>query len=684
MPLAGSRRRTAGAVSRCGGGRLGAAPGVGARLPSMPGSTRGITHSLYAVQRSGDAIVDQFRQRDGTRPEVDTEHPDLRLDLVLRRERAILSLDLSGRAAAPARLAPGHGQAPLKENLAAAILLRARWPEVHAAGGSGRSLCGSATLLIEGAWMAADVAPGWLRERFGFHGWRGHDAALWQSLRDEAQARAKGRPGEIGGHFFGFDDNPTVLAEARRNAQQAGVAGFLHLGRRSLEHLKRPHEATGGDCSCAIRPTVSASVIRPRWCRCITLGERLTREFAGWRAAVIVRVPRSARPSTCARRNTPCSTGPWSASCTASIWRRAMVATARLGPAPAPDGAQPPGKELAAPAQARQREGVHALRVYDADLPEYAAAVDVYEARPAAGTCSAGCTCRIPGAGVDSRGRCRQRWRELLRAAGEALDVPRERIATKQRYRAKVARNTVGWTSGASSSKSRRRPALPGEPVGLPRHRALPRPSPAAGPRARAGARQAFPQPVLLHGCGECLCRRRGRPAPPVWTCPATDLDWASRNLALNGFAGAAHRLVRADAMAFAERDRGEYDLIFVDPPTFSNSKSAADFDVQRDHVRLLRLRATPCPGAAAVLQQLPPLPPRYRSPRRSERAGHQRFQHPLRFLRATHGSIRPGSCGQDRLDVAARWHRCRPGRTKRRFSQLAAASSLVSKEARR
>ena len=71
-----------------------------------------------------------------------------------------------------------------------------------------------------------------------------------------------------------------------------------------------------------------------------------------------------------------------------------------------------------------------------------------------------------------------------------------------------------------------------------------------------------------------------------------TYLEWASRNLALNGFVGPRHRLVQADACAFLQQDREQYDLIYVDPPTFSNSKRADDFDVQRDHVRLLTLCA--------------------------------------------------------------------------------------------
>src|SRR5699024_439153 len=68
----------------------------------------------------------------------------------------------------------------------------------------------------------------------------------------------------------------------------------------------------------------------------------------------------------------------------------------------------------------------------------------------------------------------------------------------------------------------------------------------------------------------------------------ATYLDWASRNLSLNGFEGRAHRLVQADALSFLDLDESRYGLIYVDPPTFSNSKRAEDFDVQRDHVRLL------------------------------------------------------------------------------------------------
>ena len=238
-----------------------------------------------------------------------------------------------------------------------------------------------------------------------------------------------------------------------------------------------------------------------------------------------------------------------------------------------------------------QREGVHALRVYDADLPEYAAAVDVYEARPAAGDMQRWLHVQEYQAPASiPEDVARQRWRELLRAAGEALDVPRERIATKQRYRAKG-----GEKYGRLDQRGE---FLEVEEGGLRflvnlwdyldtglflDHRPL-------RARVRELARgKRFLNLFCYTGAVSVYAAAGGAAGTTSVDLSATYLDWASRNLALNGFAGAAHRLVRADAMAFAEQDRGEYDLIFVDPPTFSNSKSAADFDVQRDHVRLLR-----------------------------------------------------------------------------------------------
>ncbi len=130
----------------------------------------------FAEQRIKDAVVDRFRARAGVRPGVDLARPDIRINLHLTPAEAIVSLDLSGDGLHRRGYRLEGGEAPLKENLAAAILMRAGWPRIAAAGGAlVDPMCGSGTLLVEGALMAGDIAPGLLREYFGFLGWRGFD-----------------------------------------------------------------------------------------------------------------------------------------------------------------------------------------------------------------------------------------------------------------------------------------------------------------------------------------------------------------------------------------------------------------------------------------------------------------------------------------------------------------------------
>ncbi|MGH8212071.1 MAG: THUMP domain-containing protein, partial [Rhodanobacteraceae bacterium] len=195
-------------------------------------SKSAITHGMFAAQRVKDAIVDQCRERFDTRPQIEIEHPAIRLNLRLHKDRAVLSLDLSGTPLHRRGWRRDQGEAPLKENLAAAMLLRARWPEMYANGGVLLDpMCGSGTLIIEAAMMAANVAAGLRRQHFGFLAWRGHDAALWQELHGDAEARALQGLRSLRDCFFGSDSAPLMIEVAKKNAQSAGVAGFVHLQR---------------------------------------------------------------------------------------------------------------------------------------------------------------------------------------------------------------------------------------------------------------------------------------------------------------------------------------------------------------------------------------------------------------------------------------------------------------------
>ncbi|HET6498756.1 MAG TPA: THUMP domain-containing protein, partial [Coriobacteriia bacterium] len=151
-----------------------------------------IGHTGFATLKVKDAIVDRLRARSGARPDVDRVTPDVRVNVALRGEKAVLSVDLSGeRLHRRGYRAPGvQAAAPLKENLAAGVLLLADWPRIAAAEGAlVDPLCGSGTLVLEAALMACDIAPGSLRDRWGLTGWLGHDAGVWARLLAEAAER---------------------------------------------------------------------------------------------------------------------------------------------------------------------------------------------------------------------------------------------------------------------------------------------------------------------------------------------------------------------------------------------------------------------------------------------------------------------------------------------------------------
>jgi 23S rRNA (guanine2445-N2)-methyltransferase / 23S rRNA (guanine2069-N7)-methyltransferase len=276
------------------------------------------------------------------------------------------------------------------------------------------------------------------------------------------------------------------------------------------------------------------------------------------------------------------------------------IATPRRETAEAPalsEGAQMVGNRLRKNLKKfkawRERENVTCYRAYDADLPEYSAAIDVYRSEPEGETWlhvqEYAAPAEIPEATT------RRRLNELLGAVREVFAVPRERIALKTRERGKGGSKYAHIAAGRSDQRGEFLVVREGDAklrvnlfdyldTGLfLDHRPL---------RLRIAAEAEDTRFLNLFGyAGAATVHAaigRARQTTTV-DLSATYLQWCADNLQLNGFVGARHRLVQADAMAWLEADTGQYDLIFCDPPTFSNSARAEDFDVQREHVRLLR-----------------------------------------------------------------------------------------------
>jgi 23S rRNA (guanine2445-N2)-methyltransferase / 23S rRNA (guanine2069-N7)-methyltransferase len=581
----------------------------------LGGATSGITHTHFGALKTKDAIVDQFRQRTGERPSIDLERPDVRIDVRLDRDRATVSLDLSGESLHRRAYRARGVAAPLKENLAAAILLRCGWPAIAGSGGDFVDpMCGSGTLVIEAALMALDIAPGSMRSHLGFIGWRGHDRALWARLIEEAKAR---RAATAGARIVlrGYDQDPGAVRAAIENVERARLRGFVHVERRDLAQL-----------TCDGKPGLL--VTNPPYGERIgdqerlgslyeLLGAKLREHFEGWKAAVFTGNPPLAKAiGIDAKRSHTLYNG------------RIECRLLRFDVEPEQyrGAARPPKDEAAEQAELRarpgarmfanrlrknlkaatdwaQRESVDCFRVYDADMPEYAFAIDLY----GDGTQRWAFVQEYEPPKTVAQEAARSRRREALSVIPEVLGLPRERIHLRKR------RQQKGVAQYEKVAEEREFQVVRENPYrflvnfhdyldsGLFLDHRLTRRR--IGEMAR-GKRFlnlfAYTGTATVHAVGG------GAVASTTVDMSHTYLDWAKRNLALNDLASPHHGFVQADCMAWLAEQQGKdrrYDLMFIDPPTHSRSKRMEeDFDVQRDHVRLLTLAsALLAPGGAIV-----------------------------------------------------------------------------------
>ncbi len=549
-----------------------------------------ITHARYAAQRVKDAVVDTLRAQTGARPDVDVESPDVRINLVVRKGRAILSIDLGGGPLHRRGWRRAQGEAPLKENLAAAVLLRGGWPQAYAAGGDLLDpMCGSGTLLIEGALMAADVAPGLMRlgDRLPTR-WPGFDVDAWKTLEiDAIEREARGRAG-LRHCIHGSDSDPHAIRAARENAQVAGVADVIDFTTCDIAGLPVKENATG---VVVCNPPYDARLAAdPALYR--ALGEALQRATPAWTASLLCGDFELARATGLrAQKRYQVFNGPIECSLIVAspiaMPERADGAARALS-----DGAQMVAnrlrKNLKGLRSWREREGVTCFRAYDADIPEYACAVDVYTTDPDDETWlhvqEYAAPADIPEAVA------RKRLNELLAAVREVFEVPRERVALKTRSTGKGGSKYGHFDHRGEFLRVREGGAelqvnlFDYLDTGLfLDHRPL---------RARMALEargRRFLNLFCYTGAATVQAAVNGALETTSVDLSTTYLDWLADNLRGNGIGGTRHRVTQGDALRWLEADRGEYDVVFCDPPTFSNSKRAEDFDVQRDHVRLLR-----------------------------------------------------------------------------------------------
>ena len=559
-----------------------------------------LRHSQFAAQKAKDAIVDRFRERDGTRPSVDLVSPDLRISLSLLRERASVAIDLSGEPLHRRGYRQSGVEAPLKENLAAALLLRCGWPAIAAEGGAFVDpMCGSGTLVIEAALMAADVAPGLLRRRFGFERWLQHQPEVWGELRAEALARR--RPEAVSpGRFRGYDRDQNAIRAALANSGRCGVGDNIVFERRDLAQCQPAPQPNG---LVLVNPPYGArleevATLEPLYA---LLGRKLMECFPGWEAGVITGHPplgramrvRAYRAHTFFNGAIECrllrfELKPESVEPDPETARRERLEAARERPGAAMF-ANRLRKNLSKLESWAKRADVACFRVYDADMPEYAFAIDLYgnDERWA-------CVQEYAAPATVAQDAARGRRDEALAVLPEVLGLPTERIVlrTRRRQRGGEQYEKVGEEAQFHVVREGGHRFLVNFTDYLDTglfldHRITRRRV------AELAAGRSFLNLFAYTGTATVYAVGGGATASTTVDMSRTYLDWAKRNLALNGLAGPQHGFVQADCLAWLEEQGAasgrRYGLIFVDPPTLSRSKRMErEFDVQRDHAPLL------------------------------------------------------------------------------------------------
>lgn len=588
---------------------------TGSLAIEFSGRGAGIDNTHFGALKVKDAIVDSLRTASGERPSVDKYEPDLRVHARLERGELVLSIDLSGFSLHQRGYRLQQGAAPLKENLAAAILIRSGWPRIAAEGGAlADPMCGVGTFLVEAGMIAADIAPNLKREKWGFSNWLGHVPALWSKLHAEAEARAAAGLARPPLWIRGYEADPRLIQPGRNNIERAGLGDWVKIYQGELATFEpRPDQNQTGLVVCnppyGERLGDEASLLYLYQ----NLGERLRQACLNWEAAVFTGAPelgkrmgiRSHKQYAFWNGALPCKLLLF------KVLPEQFVTGRNESAQPAPQARMIGGQLVERPPAVRseparlseggqmfanrlqknlktlgkwaRKAGVECYRLYDADMPEYALAVDLYRDWVHVQEYA-------PPRSIDPD-KAQARLLDALAAIPQALDMDPARVVIKRRER-------------QAGKKQYERQAQQGQFMEVAEggvkllvnltdyldtglfldHRPL---------RLRLqqeAAGKRFLNLFCYTATATVHAAKGGARSTTSVDLSKTYLDWARRNLALNGFSD-KHRLEQGDVMEWLEADRGEYELIFIDPPTFSNSKRMEGvFDVQRDHVHLLDL----------------------------------------------------------------------------------------------
>ncbi|MEO1889441.1 MAG: bifunctional 23S rRNA (guanine(2069)-N(7))-methyltransferase RlmK/23S rRNA (guanine(2445)-N(2))-methyltransferase RlmL [Cycloclasticus sp.] len=573
-----------------------------------------ITHSRYAEHMVKDAIVDQFKERTNDRPNVEREQPDIRINAYINDNKATISLDLSGDSLHRRNYRSESVEAPLKENLAAAILIRAGWPSIAAKGGALYDpMCGSGTFLTEAAMMAGDIAPGLLRDYYGFLGWKQFNGAIWQRLIKEAEYR-RDKGAEKIPPIMGSDISIKNAGIAKANIKSAGLSAYIKAVSLPLSKVIPDTDWKPG--LLVANPPYGERLgeikqLQPLYQE---IGSILKARFDKWDASIFTGNTELAFNVSLKSHKSyqlfngaiPCKV--FNFSVTAERHYEGQQASQQqqigdnLKKALLPNnGEWSEGATMFANRLRKnikkmkswvKKNDIHCYRIYDADLPEYALAIDIYEGEKRWVHVQ---EYEAPKT-IDEK-KSIQRLRDALAVIPKIFEISQKQLSLKIRRRQKGSTQyeKQGTDGGFHEIREGNARFLVNFKDYLDTGLFLDHRPIRQWISDNARGKQflnlfAYTGAVTVHAV------LGGATTSTTVDMSKTYLDWAKNNFELNNINLDKHQLVRANCMEWLDtaiEEQKKYELIFIDPPTFSNSKRMDNvFDIQRDYIELINKSA--------------------------------------------------------------------------------------------
>lgn len=545
------------------------------------GTSEHIRNTMFGAQVVKDGIADHFRSLKGTRPSVNKEKPQILIHAYLKNDELTVSLDLVGYSLHQRGYRTQAGHAPIKENVAAALLIRAKWPELAAKGYALQDpFCGSGTLVIEAAMMAAHIAPGLLRQDQSLQYWAQHQPSLWDKSRSLALQQVK----PLAVKLLGTDTDNRAITMALANAERAGVLPLVQFTTQTLKDTT-PNAGKGLlVCNPPYGERLNeATELVPTYQQ---LGKSLHQHYQGWDAAVLTSNPMLAK--AIGLRSTKQYTL-FNGALECKLYCFHIDASNQL------KGTQsatlsPNAKMLLNRIEKNQKHlskwaknnAISCYRVYDADLPEYAFAIDIYLTHCVLQEYAAPASIPIPVA--------EKRRLEVMQVVPLALGIAAENMIVKQRKQQKGSnqyqkmdqtKHQLVVTEGKAKFKVNLYDYLD---TGLfLDHRPL-----------RLSFETLKPGTKFLN----CFCYTATASVHAALAGAMTTnvdlsntyLNWGEENFKLNQIDLSRHQFIAFDCREWLKITRDRFDVIFLDPPSFSNSKRMTDtLDIQRDQVSLIQ-----------------------------------------------------------------------------------------------